>query len=498
VTPPDAKTSTASAAKADAKPRYRLIALDDEPDILSALRRVLGSRGFDLVPFTDPFEALGEIRQDAEAVDVVMLDVQMPELSGLEVLARVKEIAPELPVVMLTADARAETAVAALKGGAFTYLTKPLDDPDEIALTLTRAADHAQLHRRARRLERRLEAAEGFEKLVGSSSPMREVFATIEKLARTDVGVLIRGESGTGKELVARAIHDRSTRGARPFVALNCAAMPEALVESELFGHTRGAFTGAIGARPGAFERANSGTLFLDEIGDIPLPVQLRLLRVLQEREVRPVGSDVPKPVDVRVIAATLVDLDAAVERKVFRADLYYRLNVVALSLPPLRDRLDDVPLLCAHFLKKHATRQGRTVPRFSVEAIDVLGSYAWPGNVRELENAIQRALALTPDDEIGMTALPQAALAGAKTQVPAVEDAAAGAAAAEDLAWADPLAFNDARKLAQQRFERAYLIRLLKRTRGNISDAARRAGLDRSNFRRILSRNGIHATDHR
>jgi len=310
--------------------------------------------------------------------------------------------------------------------------------------------------------------------------------------------VLVRGESGTGKELVARAIHDRSERADKPFVALNCAALPEALVDSELFGHTKGAFTGAIGERPGAFEQANGGTLFLDEIGDIPLPVQLRLLRVLQEREVRPVGSDVAKSVDVRVIAATLVDLDSAVARKTFRADLYYRLNVVTVSLPPLRDRPDDIPLLITHFVGKHSAREGRqTPPSFSREALALMTSYEWPGNVRELENSVQRALALSSDDEIGVRALPPALLAAEDSpQLRQIKARTGPVEMVDDLSWTDDISFQEARKQATSRFERKYLERLLRLTEGNISESARRAGVDRSNFRRILGRHGIDASD--
>ncbi len=480
---------------------WQVLAVDDQPEVLTSLQRLLRRRGFELHCYTSPLKALEVLERDSSQFDLVLLDVNMPEMSGLEVLPKAKELDPFLPVVMLTADDSAETAIAALKGGAFNYLIKPLDDPDAVAITLARAGHHCRLQRRTRDLEKKVSESERFETLVGSTPEMREVFSQISKLANSDVNVLIQGESGTGKELVARAIHDRSSRCEGPFVALNCGAIPEALIDSELFGHTRGAFTGATGARPGVFSEASGGTLFLDEIGDVPLPVQLRLLRVLQEGEVRPVGGTGTRKIDVRVITATHVDLERATATKQFRLDLYYRINVVNLGLPALRVRIDDVPILAVHLLEKHATRIGREEKvNFSVRAMEALCAYDWPGNVRELENAVQRALAMTTSKQIDLPALPgritggMVALTrnttseslGQLTSVPATGPSFS------DLAWTDEHGFSEAKRLALHEFERAYLRRLLDRTNGNISEAARVAGIDRSNLKRVLSRLGL------
>ena len=480
--------------------RFRVLAVDDQPEVLTSLRRLLKSRGFDVEPCTNPADAVRILEKDPHRFDLVLLDVNMPGMSGLELLPRAKELAPEVPVVMLTADDRASTAVAALKAGAFNYLIKPLEDPDAIAITLTRAGTYSVLQRRTRELEHKVSVSQKFETLVGASDPMRQVFATVEKLADSDVSVLIRGESGTGKELVARAIHVRSARSRGPFVALNCGAIPEALIDSELFGYLKGAFTGAVSSRLGVFGEADGGTLFLDEIGDVPLGVQLRLLRVLQEREVRPVGAGTTRSVDVRVIAATHVDLDNAVAQKQFRADLFYRLNVVTVHLPPLRDRLEDIPLLANHMLTKHCVDSKDKPPKLTSAAMNALIAYSWPGNVRELENAVQHALALVQGDEIDVNVLPQRLIGKRPASVApsSPKEFAEAGIDTSDVSWADQMAFNEARKRSQQAFERAYLTRLLSRTRGNVSEAARIAGLDRSNFRRVLGRHDINPQDHR
>ncbi|HTM22893.1 MAG TPA: sigma-54 dependent transcriptional regulator, partial [Kofleriaceae bacterium] len=378
-----------------------VVSIDDDPEVQAALGRLLKPHGCRVASFVDPLAALAHLEQGG--ADLVILDMSMPTMTGLEVLARIHEVAPEVPVIMLTGDATAQTAVQALKAGALNYLVKPLRDLEAAAHILRNAAGYGRMQRQLRALEKQAAEAASFEKLVGTSAVMREVFAIVDKIAELDVNVLILGESGTGKELVARAVHERSKRRGGPFVALNCAALLETLIDSELFGHMRGAFTGAVDSRAGAFERADGGTLFLDEIGDIAPAVQVRLLRVLQEREVTRVGGDKPRSIDVRVIAATLVDVEAAVAAGDFRTDLFYRLNVVSVPLPPLRQRPDDVPLLAAHFLDKHGRRLARPDLRFTVEAIDALSEYHWPGNVRELEYVVQRAIALASEGPIGL-----------------------------------------------------------------------------------------------
>ncbi|HET9316285.1 MAG TPA: sigma-54 dependent transcriptional regulator, partial [Vicinamibacteria bacterium] len=402
--------------------------------------------------------------------------------------------APELPVVMLSGDDdTGETAAAALHAGAFHYLSKPVEDMELVSLTLTRAAHYGRLQLRARVLEEQVTLDQRFEHMVGTSPAMRELYAMVAKIAVADVSVLVQGESGTGKELAARAIHARSQRARGPFVAISCGSIPENLIDSELFGHARGAFTGAVEGRAGAFVEAHGGTLFLDEVGEIPLSVQQRLLRVLQEHEVRPVGGTGARAVDVRVIAATHVNLEDLVAEQRYRPDLYYRLNVVAVRVPPLRERMDDIPLVVAHLLEKHAARMKRPTPRFSAEAAALLSRYHWPGNVRELENLIQRALALSGEQEIGPEVLPPRLTQGAAPR-PIMPDDAAPPPAADELAWVDELTYKQAREQAIGQFERHYFERLLRRTDGNLSEAARIAGLDRSNLRRTLSRLGMRA----
>jgi DNA-binding NtrC family response regulator len=465
----------------------RVLALDDEIDLLKPLKRLLADRGFDLVPFFEVNAALDALRTDGARFDVILLDRFLAGgVDGLDVLVQARKIAPDLPVVMLSGDDSGATAAAALKAGAFYYLTKPVEDLDIVALTLTRAAHHGRLQQRARQLEQQVVLTDQFEHMVGASAAMREVFATIAKVAETDVGVLIQGESGTGKELAARALHNRSARARGPFVALNCGAIPETLIDSELFGHARGAFTGATEARNGMFVEAHGGTVFLDEIGEMPLQVQQRLLRVLQEREVRPLGGSGARNVDVRVIAASHVDLEDHVNRQRFRADLFYRLNVVAIRLPALRERLDDLPVVAHHLFAKHAARMNRTPPHFSVEAMEALSRYDWPGNVRELENVVQRALALSHDIEVPRSALPPALLDAAPRTQQLVPDLDT------ELAWSDEHSYTEARQLAAANFEKRYFLRQLQRAGGNVNQAARLAGIDKSNFRRALARLGI------
>jgi len=459
----------------------RALIIDDDAELARALGRVLSVGRITSESITDPFVALDRVGADPDEFDVILLDVGMPKMNGLDVLARLREDERSPAVIMLTADGGAATAAAALRGGAFHYLTKPVR-PVELTAVAEAAARYTELGRRSRRLERQVAETTGPD-LIGRAAGMQRVLAAIDKLAQTDVGILVLGESGTGKEVVARAIHLASPRRARPFVALNCGAIPESLIDSELFGHAKGAFTGAATARPGVFVEATGGTLFLDEIGDMPLGVQARLLRVLQDHEVRPVGGQGTRPVDVRVIAATHVDLQKAVDAGTFRTDLFYRLNVVTLILPPLRDRKEDLPLLIAHFLRKHG---GDPPPQLAPAAFEALVGYDWPGNVRELENTVLGALALRQGDEISVAALPRRVLEQARPAAPA----------APEVDVELPLA--EAKHRAQVAFERAYLERVLRQTDGNVAEAARRTGVDRSNFRRLLHRHGIDPASYR
>src|SRR5512139_2134356 len=383
---------------------------------------------------------------------------------------------------MMTGHATVETALAAVKAGAYDYLTKPFEDVELVARVVSKAAERKMLFDRNRQLERQLEerAPSGSEGLVGTSAGMREVTRMVEAVAYSAATVLVTGESGTGKELVARALHARSPRRAQPFVALNCGALTETLLESELFGHVKGAFTGAQRDQKGLFEAADGGTIFLDEIGDIPLSTQVRLLRVLQEGEMKRVGSAESVKVDVRVIAATHRDLPKLVKAGKFREDLFYRLNVINIPLPPLRERVEDVPLLAHHFLRRYAERLQKKVRTLSPEAIELLCGYRFPGNVRELENAIERAVVLCRGDTVTPADLPPAVTG---RTAPLVREAPVGG---DESAWLT-LSYAAAKEQALRRFEKSYVDALMRACDSNISAAARKAGMDRSNFKRVL-----------
>ena len=408
-----------------------------------------------------------------------MLDIRMPGMSGLDLLREIKGRGLPVEVVMMTAYATVETAVEAVKAGAFDYLTKPFVNIEAAALTVLKAGQHHRLVQRNRELENLVEVRDSFEGLVGSSVGMKRIFEMVEAVAYSSSTILIQGESGTGKELVARAIHHRSQRRERPFVAVNCSALTETLLESELFGHERGAFTGATATKRGLFEVADGGSIFLDEVGEVPLPTQVKLLRVLQEGEIKRVGASENRRVDVRVIAATNADLAEARKRGQFREDLFYRLNVITLQLPPLRERQEDIPLLATHFLRKYNTRTGKSLQGFRPEVMEILESHAWPGNVRELENVVERAVVLGRGSEIEIGDLPENMR----------ESSAPRRAAGRSLAG---LSYRKAKAIALAEFDRRYLRELLAGTAGNLSRAAKQAGMDRSNFRRILKKAGL------
>ena len=412
-------------------------------------------------------------------LDVCVFDVNMPGLTGIELLALVKEQRPNLEVVIITADGSIESAVAAVKQGAYDYVTKPFVDVDRVIATIRHAAERRRMSERTRQLEDQLRVKESFEDLVGVSPKMRSVFEMIDAVARGSTTVLIMGASGTGKELVARAIHRRGDRADRPFLAVNCSALGESVLESELFGHAKGAFTGAAVLRKGIFEAADGGTVFLDEIGDISPAMQVRLLRVLQEGEVRRVGENEPIMVDVRIVAATNVDLAAAVRAGRFREDLFYRLNVVVIHMPALRERPEDIPLLAQHFVDKLRKKLNKPLRRVGDPAVQRLLTHPWPGNVRELENAIERAAVLCRGDEIDVADLPPGP--GEAISPAEVEAASVG-----------HLPYMEAKKLAVGAFERRYLTRMLRAHGGNLSAAARAAGIDRTNFRRLAKSYGV------
>ena len=448
----------------------RVLVVEDERAIQIALSGLLTREGYEVETAGCGEDA---VRRLAEApFDCVLTDLSLGEgITGMEVLNRAKQIRSQTAVIMITAHGSEKIAVEAMKAGAEDYVPKPFDN-DEIRVVVARALEHTRLERENRLLLDRIAREVGFEDLVGTGPTMRKVFETVQKVAETDLTVLVRGESGTGKELVAQALHHRSPRSKRPFVAVNCAAISRELVESELFGHEKGAFTGADARRAGRFEAADGGTIFLDEIGDMAPETQAKALRVLQERAFERVGGTKPLAVDVRVVAATHRDLEAEVKQGRFREDLYYRLRVVELEIPPLRERLEDLPLLVSRFLEQVAERLGRETKPISEAAMARLARYPWPGNVRELRNVVEQAAVMSSGDEIAEEDLRLDAGGGIPGKAPSPEHAAT---------------FTDAKKLAVEGFEREYLLRALRRNGGNISRTAEAIGMVRQSLQQKI-----------
>ena len=458
--------------------KLRVLVVEDDLEVAAAIARKLEGSEHAVEMTADPAWVNTRLDLRESPWEVVLLDVNLPGISGIEVLERFRQTGSLASVIMLTGDDSARTATACMRAGAFYYLTKPFR-PVELMAIVESAGRYARLRVHSARRDTGDEATDKL--LVGVSAPVRTLRSGIARLAKQDVSILIRGESGTGKELIARALHERGHRAGRPFIALNCGAIPDTLIDSELFGHAKGSFTGATTERPGVFVEADKGTLFLDEIGDMPMAVQGRLLRVLQEGEVRPVGSTGIRSVDVRVVAATNVDLEAAVAEGRFRQDLLFRLNVVSVPVPPLRDRLDDLPLLAAHFLKKHS----KELITLTSDALEALNAYKWPGNVRELENAMLYAIAMRTNNEIGAESLPESIAPRVKASRPIfLHDSN------EEI-----VSLAEGKKRAAAVFERDYLMRVMWIAKGSISEAARLAGIDRTNFRRLLQRHEIDAT---
>lgn len=381
-----------------------ILVVDDEQHHRLMLRAHLVAEGFQVQEAGDGQEAVAAAERCP--FDLILMDVRMPGMDGMEALRRILRSCPGIPIIMMTAYGSIESAVEALKEGAEDYLTKPLD-MDELLIKIRKALDIKRLRQENLLQKEALGERFDFSSIIGSSPKMRELFETLAMVAPTDATVLLLGESGTGKEVVAKAIHQNSPRKDRPLVKVSCAALPETLLESELFGHERGAFTGAVSRKRGRFELAQGGTLFLDEIGEMPPSTQVKLLRVLQEREFEPLGSERTLQVDVRIIAATHRDLDEEVARGRFREDLFWRLNVVSVPIPPLRERKEDIPLLAEHFLKVYREKNRKTVLGFTPQVINLFLRYHWPGNVRELENVVERSVILTKEDRIGVETLP-------------------------------------------------------------------------------------------
>jgi DNA-binding NtrC family response regulator len=391
-----------------------ILIVDDEPIVQQSLAEWFRSDGYEVDSAGNAKEALRKVAEGH--YDIALVDIKMPGMDGLELQARLAEVAPSLTVIMITAFASVDSAVKALKAGAYDYVTKPFD-PDELSHLVRRAVEHRSLRSENIRLKESLEVIAGKAKIIGSSPAMRRVLKLVDAVSATDATVLIRGESGTGKELVARAIHHHSPRRYNPMVVVNCGALAEGVLESELFGHEKGAFTGAQYRHKGKFEMADGGTIFLDEIGAITAKVQVELLRVLEDKVVTRVGGQTPIPVDFRVVAATNQDLEMMVETDDFREDLFWRLNVFTIDIPPLRERVTDIPLLAEHFLQQFCLAMNRRAATITPEAIEVLSAYSWPGNVRELENAIERAIVVGKDCVIRTEDLPSRVRGGAMKQ---------------------------------------------------------------------------------
>jgi two-component system response regulator HydG len=449
-----------------------ILVVDDDPSQRVMLRAVLSAEGYRIAESEDGASAIAQI--EASFFDLILMDVRMAHLDGMAALKAIKARSPGIPIVLVTAYGTVRDAVEAMKAGAYDYLTKPLD-LDELKLTIARGLRHAALEEENTRLRALVGCNVDVSAIIGTSEAMRRVFEAMALVAPTEATVLILGESGTGKELVAQAIHANSPRRAGPLITVNCAALPEALLESELFGHERGAFTGATNRRVGRFELAHGGTIFLDEVGDLTPAAQIRLLRVLQSQEFERVGGTETLKVDVRVIAATNKDLEAAVRAGTFREDLLYRLRVFPLTMPPLRERRDDIPLLTEHFLRRHAERHRRRLRGLTPRALDLLMRYDWPGNVRELEHMIERAVILARGEHITPEELPP--------NIQAVSGAVEGSANQER-----PLPVG----LTLKEVERELICKTLERTGGNRTKAAEILGISRATLHNKLKEYGL------
>lgn len=445
----------------------RILVADDEKEILVSCRKILERAGYEVATTTDGVEALEFLK--ASHYDLFLVDLKMPGRSGMEILSLARTLDPRLMIIMFTAYATLETAVEAVKRGAFDYLAKPFT-ADQLSLVAERALRHKQLLEENLNLKEQLATNLGFDKILGTSEAMQKVFASLQKVVRSDANILLQGETGTGKELVARTIHAHSFRRENPFVAVDCAALPEHLLESELFGHEKGAFTGADRAGRGLLELAHTGTVFLDEVGELSPALQAKLLRTLQERELRRLGGEKTIPVDFRIIAATNRDLRAEIAKKNFREELYYRLNVVTVQLPPLRDRKGDIPLLANLFLENFSRQYHRTIISLSPEVTKIFLTYAWPGNVRELQNVIQHAALVAEVDSVRVSDLPDYL----QTEFP------------------QELSFQSVREKQAEAVEKPFLLELLRKHKGNVSEAAAEAKMTRKMIYRLARKFGI------
>lgn len=449
----------------------RILVIDDEKSICDLLAVVFKKEGYEVKTTPSPRQGLELIKE--ESFDLLISDIKLPELSGMEVLKKVRKMQPELPVIMITAYGTIKEAVEALKIGALDYVIKPFD-VEELKILVSKGLERRRLEEENIRLRRELAERYSFENMIGKSKKMEEIYGLIEKIAPTDTTVLIRGESGTGKEMAARAIHLLSQRRERPFVSINCGALPENLLESELFGHVKGSFTGAVSDKKGMFEVAHKGTLFLDEVGEMSPMTQVKLLRALQDKKIRRVGGTSEISIDVRIIAATNQDLKKNIAEGTFRDDLYYRLNVISFEMPPLREKKEDIPLLVTHFLKKHCDKMGRKLKRFAPEVFQVFENYHWPGNIRELENVIERVVAIEERETITQDCLPEELLSPSRKEV--------------DLNIYPGFNLNE----TIDSITREYLYEALERSRGNLKEAASLLGVNYRQIRYLVEKHGV------
>ncbi|MDT8419031.1 MAG: sigma-54 dependent transcriptional regulator [Desulfuromonadales bacterium] len=447
----------------------KIMIIDNEEGLCHMMEAVLMDDGHAVRSFTDPLVAVETFRPGIW--DLVISDIKMPGIDGLEVLQRIKAVDPKIPVIMITAFATVEMSIQALRHGAYDMLTKPFE-PDELLFRVRNALDHNQLLSENQILRRELAGKFNFDNIIGASNSLQKLLDKVEKVAIRDTSVLITGESGTGKELIAQAIHYNSPRRDRRFIAINCGAIPDSVLESELFGHRKGAFTGATSDREGLLKAADGGTLFLDEIGNLPLNVQKTLLRFLQEREFLRVGETEPTQVDVRLISATNSDLADEVDKGTFREDFYYRLNVINLHMPPLRERKPDIPLLAAHFIGQQNKEFGTGVKGLSPEAQQAACSFSWPGNIRQLKNVIEACMTIETEERISLETLSQF-----------IEVEGSGSTEAD---------YND----ALARFEIDYLQQLIRAANGNIEEAAQKAGMNMATIYRKLKKHGLKKED--
>jgi two-component system response regulator GlrR len=458
----------------------QILVVDDNPNLLELIRMRLESADYDVTATGDELEAVRELKE--KVFDLCIVDLMLANGDGLSLMDEFRGINPDVPTIILTAHGSIESAVEAMRRGAYSYLTKPFE-PSDLLLQIDRALENRKLNYEIQRLKDILNERYDFANIIARSGKMRAVLDVVSRIAKLDSTVHIHGESGTGKELIAKAIHLASNRKDKAFVALNCAALPESLLESELFGHEKGAFTGAVKSTRGLFTQAHGGTLFLDEIGDMPRATQSKLLRVLQERQFYPVGSEVPMEVDVRVIVATNKDLEDQVRKGLFRDDLFYRIHVIPVFLPPLRERKDDIVPLLEHFLKKYGEHMKKEVKGLTPEALRKLMMHDWPGNVRELENTIEYAVAMVQSDMVTDDYILQGRSATTE-RIPTLaqeptEEAGGGLRPLKD---------------ARDAFERDYLIQVLSMTEGNVSQAAKLAGKYRADFYDLLKKHDLNA----